>query len=147
MTKKIIYSLAILFTILFTVSSCKKDAGDKKADDDLAASAAGQYNMTYLNISAPGNAGGENLISNTLSGKVNIANKDKTTVDMLLSITDTEDATNSGSDTLKNVLLKGDNSAVTLYVNSTQIGTISNNELSIALSLEQEQTLLIKAKK
>lgn len=141
MKKKIISSLAILFIILVFVSSCKKNV-DKKADGDLAASAAGQYEMNYIKIN--GQEG--NLPSGSISGKVNIANKDKNLVDMLISITDSENSENSKSSDLEDIQLKEENSTIALYSKTDKIGTINDTELTINLS-DQGQELIIKARK
>ncbi len=143
MTKKIITSLAILFTIVFFVSSCKKDAADKKPDEDLAASVAGQYEMNSINY----NGQDINLPSGSISGKVNIANKDKNMIDMLISITDSEDSENNQSSDLEDIQLKEENSAIALYLKTDKIGTINDDNLIINITDEQGQELIIKARK
>jgi hypothetical protein len=142
MKKKILTSLAILFTIVFFVSSCKKEV-DKKADEDLAASAAGQYEMSYIKI----NGQEANLPSGGISGKVNIANKDKNIIDMHISITDSNDSSNSESSDLEDIQLKEENSVTVLYSGTAKIGTINNNELNININDGQGQELIIKARK
>ncbi len=141
MTKKIIYSLAILFSIVFLVPSCKKDV-DKKAEQDLAASVAGQYEMSYFE------AKGQpiNLPAGSLSGKINIANKDNNVIDMFISTTDTENSNNSGSETLKDIQLKKENSAIDMYYQTTKIGTINGSDLTINIQDGTDQ-VVIKAKK
>lgn len=141
MTKKIIYSLAILFSIVFLVSSCKKGV-DKKADEDLAAAVSGQYVMSYFE--AKGQS--INLPTGSLSGKINIANKDNNVIDMLISTTDTENSNNSGSDTLKDIQLKKENSAINMYYQTTKIGTINGSDLTINIQDGTDQ-VVIKAKK
>ncbi|MEJ7681668.1 MAG: hypothetical protein WKG06_28250 [Segetibacter sp.] len=143
MTKKILTSLAILFTILFAVSSCKKDSVDKKPNEDIAASVAGQYEMNY--ISASGRE--YNLPTDAISGTVDIANKDKNIVDMLISITFSNGTSSPEPVDLEDVQLKQENSAISLYYDSEKFGTINNDELTINIPDEEGKEQIIKARK
>lgn len=139
MTKKIIYSLAILFTILFAVSSCKKEV-DKKADDDIAASVAGQYEMNYISI----NGQGGSLPTDSISGEVDVIKKDQNKVTMNLSLTKL--GQEPEEDALEDIELKEENSSIGLYSGTDKIGTISGSNLEISVAGNGTE-LIIRAKK
>lgn len=142
MTKKIIASLAILFTIVFFISSCKKDAVDKEPDQDLAQLAQGTYEVYYIK-----SEGVEaNLPQNAVSATVYANRTDKNTVSLKVTLrngsTGVSKDANFGS-----VQLKSENSATAMYLESEKLGTIKNNELEISGKDDQGQDLIIKAKK
>lgn len=141
MTKKIICYLAIVFTIVFFVSSCKKDAVDKKADD-IAASVAGQYEMNYIKLKSE--EIDSNLPVSGLSGKVDVVKKDLKLV--AINIVLMKDGQNQGEVPFKEVELKEENASVGLFIGSDKIGTIAGSDLTISIQDDTDE-LIIKAKK
>lgn len=139
MTKKIITSLAILFTILFAVSSCKKNV-DKKADEDLAASVAGQYNVNYIYI----NGSEVSLPTDSVSAKEDVVKKDQNNVSLNLIVTTLGKAPKS--EPLGDAQLKEESSAISLYSGTNKVGTINGSDLEIYI-IENSDELVVRAKK
>ncbi len=138
MKKKIITSLAILFTILFAVSSCKKDAMAEEVD--LAESVQGTYEVYYIMTQGQP----YNLPQDSLSATIFVNRTDKNVVTISSR---TIVAGVSDDDELGSVQLKKESSTTVMYSGSDKLGTISNNELEISGKDNQGHDLIIKARK
>lgn len=139
MKKKIVSYLAIVFTILLAVSSCKKDA-DKKADQDLAASVTGQYEVNYIYL----NGSEGSLPTDSASAKVDVIKKDQSNVSLNLIVTKLGSAPDTRP--LIDAALKEENSTVNLYSGTDKVGTINGNDLEIHV-IENNNELVVRAKK
>ena len=138
MTKKIIYSLAIFFTILFAASSCKKGV-DKKDDDDLAQSAQGTYEVYYVETTT----GDLQLPREDLSIAISLNRTDKNTVS-ISSRTVTSGV--SKDEPQGSAELKKENSTIAMYSGSEKIGSINNNEIEFHGDDTEGHPVIIKAK-
>lgn len=140
MKKKILTGLAILFTILFAVSSCKKDAVAE--DIDLAESAQGTYEVYYIKSEGIET----NLPQNAVSATVYANRTDKNTVNLKVTLRNGSTGESKDAD-FGSVQLKSENSTTAMYLDSEKLGMIKNNELEISGKDDQGQDLIIRAKK
>lgn len=143
MNRKFISAALLLFVMMFSFTSCKKDKADVEQENrDLAESAAGTYNVSYLKY----NDNEGNLPSNGVSGKVAIAKSGEDQASMKLTLTNANSTEPPGEADFGNVDLKKESSAIALYLGTDKIGTISGDDLNISITGGQGE-LIIRAKK
>lgn len=140
MKKNLVSGLSVFLLALFALASCKKNV-DKKADEDLAASVSGRYDMNYLSL----NGSGGSLPTDSLSGKIDVVKKGENQVAMNLSLTQLGSAPEE--ETLDNIEVKNENSAVGLYSGSDKIGTINGNDLELNIAGNGQEVIFRARKK
>lgn len=150
MTPKFI-SLVLLFILISTsFISCKKEKDDVDEPRDLAASASGSYDMSYLRLKTNTNDINTNLPLNSddgrITGVVDVDEEGENVVSVIMTLM--QDGQELGKIPIggKDVELKEENSAIALYLGTDKIGTINDDDLNISIT-GGEGELIIRAQK
>ena len=138
MNRKLIIHLIIIFIAIFSITSCKKDK-QEAAQQDLAASAQGTYDVYYLNDQS----GTYNLPANGISAFIDVRRQEKDVVEMTFSV---GNGTQNDDQEFGTIQLKNENSTTVMYSGSDRLGTISGSELEINVSNGTE-SYIIKGRK
>lgn len=143
MTRKFVTSLLLVFVMVFSIASCKKDKDDveQQQDTDLAEGAKGTYEVYYIKD----NTGEYTLPKDAVSATMYVNKAEENVVKMRLTLRDGNSGESKDAD-FGTVQLKAENNATAMYSGSDKIGTIDGEELEINVSDQGEQ-YIIKAKK